>query len=65
MTLKILKPITPGQRGTVLVDKSKLWKGSSEKTLTKKYISTGGRNNVGRITVRSRGGGNKKKIQVN
>jgi len=27
MTLKILKPTTPGQRGTVLVSKSHLWKG--------------------------------------
>ena len=62
--MKNFKPYTPTKRHEVLNDKSKLWKGSSEKTLTKKYISTGGRNNVGRITVRSRGGGNKKKFRL-
>ena len=63
MTLKFLKPTTPGQRGTVLVDKSKLWKGSPLKSLTIKSKSTGGRNNQGRITSRRKGGGVKKKIQ--
>tara|TARA_Y100000590_G_scaffold440010_1_gene564834 strand:- start:882 stop:1706 length:825 start_codon:yes stop_codon:yes gene_type:complete len=64
MTLKILKPTTPGQRGTVLVDKSKLWKGSSYKSLTKKSKSTGGRNNQGRITSRRMGGGAKSKYRI-
>ena len=63
MTLKFLKPTTPGQRGTVLVDKSQLWKGGSLKSLTLKSNSTGGRNNQGRITSRRKGGGVKKKIQ--
>ena len=35
MTLKILKPTTPGQRGTVLVSKSHLWKGDPYKSLVK------------------------------
>ena len=64
MTLKILKPTTPGQRGTVLVDKSKLWKGSSYKSLTKKSKSTGGRNNQGRITSRRMGGGVKSRYRI-
>jgi len=64
MTLKILKPTTPGQRGTVLVDKSKLWKGSSYKPLTKKSKSTGGRNNQGRITSRRMGGGVKSRYRI-
>ena len=38
MTLKILKPTTPGQRGTILVDKSHLWKGNSLKSLIVKSI---------------------------
>ena len=63
MTLKFLKPTTPGQRGTVLVDKSQLWKGGSLKSLTLQSNSTGGRNNQGRITSRRKGGGVKKKIQ--
>ncbi len=64
MTLKILKPTTPGQRGTVLVDKSKLWRGSSLKQLTIKYNSTGGRNNQGKITSRRMGGGVKRKYRI-
>ena len=64
MTLKFLKPTTPGQRGTVLVDKSKLWSGSSLKSLTVKYNSTRGRNNQGRITSRRMGGGVKRKYRV-
>jgi len=64
MTLKFLKPTTPGQRGTVLVDKSQLWKGGSLKSLTLKSNSTGGRNNQGRITSRRKGGGVKKKYRI-
>jgi len=64
MTLKILKPTTAGQRGTVLVDKSHLWKGNSLKSLSVKSISTGGRNNQGRITSRRMGGGVKRKYRI-
>ena len=64
MSLKILKPVTPGQRGTVLVDKSKLFKGKSHKSLTKKLNSTGGRNNQGKITSRRMGGGAKRKYRI-
>ena len=42
MTLKILKPTTPGQRGTVLVSKSHLWKGEPHKSLLKPKKSSGG-----------------------
>ena len=51
MALKNYKPTSPGQRGLVLVDKSGLWKGRPEKTLTKGLTKKGGRNNLGRITV--------------
>ena len=64
MTIKNLKPTTPGQRGTVLVDKSMLWKGNSLKSLVVKYNSTGGRNNQGRITSRHMGGGAKRKYRI-
>ena len=64
MTLKSLKPTTPGQRGTVLVSKSELWKGSPFKNLVKAYKSTGGRNNQGRITSRRMGGGVKRRYRV-
>ena len=64
MTLKILKPTTPGQRGTVLVSKSHLWKGDPYKALLRPQKSTGGRNNQGRITSRRMGGGVKRKYRV-
>ena len=63
MTLKILKPTTPGQRGTVLVSKSHLWKGEPHKSLLKAKKSSGGRNNQGRITSRRMGGGVKRKYR--
>ena len=64
MTLKILKPTNAGQRGTILVEKSHLWKGNSLKSLTAKHSSTGGRNNQGRITSRRMGGGVKRKYRI-
>ena len=60
MALKNYKPTSPGQRGLVLVDKSGLWKGRPEKTLTRGLTKKGGRNNLGRITVRHQGGGAKR-----
>jgi len=64
MTLKKLKPTTPGQRGTVLVSKSHLWKGNPYKSLVVSRKSTGGRNNQGRITSRRMGGGAKRKYRI-
>lgn len=62
--MKNFKPYTSTRRHAVIADKAELWKGPSEKSLTKKYISKAGRNNSGRITVRHRGGGHKKKYRV-
>jgi large subunit ribosomal protein L2 len=60
MPLKTYKPTTPAQRQLVLVDRSGLYKGKPLKALTEGKTSTGGRNNLGRITTRFRGGGHKK-----
>ena len=60
MALKTFKPYTKSVRGTVLVNKKALWKGSSYKPLTVGQHSTGARNNLGRITSRHRGGGGHK-----
>ncbi|GGG40010.1 50S ribosomal protein L2 [Caldovatus sediminis] len=60
MALKTYKPVTPSLRGTVLVDRSELWKGKPVKALTEGKHSSGGRNQHGRITVRFRGGGHKR-----
>jgi large subunit ribosomal protein L2 len=63
MALKNYKPTTPGQRQLVLVDRSALHKGKPVKALTVGKISSGARNNNGRITVRFRGGGHKKALR--
>jgi len=64
MALKTFKPTTPGRRQLVLVDRSDLWKGQPEKGLTEGLRSKGGRNNTGRITVRWRGGGHKRRYRL-
>ncbi|WP_293869070.1 50S ribosomal protein L2, partial [uncultured Alsobacter sp.] len=64
MALKTFKPITPGLRQLVIVDRSELYKGKPVKTLTEGKSSKGGRNNNGRITVRFRGGGHKQTYRI-
>jgi len=64
MALKSYKPSTPGQRQLVLVDRSELHKGAPIKTLTEGLRQKGGRNNYGRITVRWRGGGHKRRYRM-
>ena len=63
MALKQYKPITPGMRGLVLVDRKDLHKGKPDKTLTEGLNRSGGRNNHGRITSRHIGGGHKKRYR--
>ena len=60
MALKTFNPITPSQRALVQVDKSKLWKGDPHKPLTRGLTKTGGRNNFGRTTAWTKGGGHKR-----
>jgi large subunit ribosomal protein L2 len=64
MALKSFKPTTPSQRQLVIVDRSDLWKGKPEKSLTEGLRSQGGRNSTGRITVRFRGGGHKRRYRL-
>ena len=59
MALRQFNPVTPSLRGTVLIDRSELWKGKPVKTLTEGKHKTGGRNNHGRTTSFFRGGGHK------
>src|SRR5919112_6806669 len=63
MALKTFKPITPGLRQLVIVDRSELYKGKPVKALTEGKSSSGGRNNLGRVTVRFRGGGHKRTLR--
>ena len=64
MALKNFNPVTPSLRGTILIDRSELWKGAPVKGLTEGKHSTGGRNQHGRITVRFRGGGHKRAYRL-
>ncbi|WP_061936384.1 50S ribosomal protein L2 [Aureimonas sp. AU22] len=64
MALKNFKPVTPSTRQLVLVDRSGLWKGKPVKQLTEGLHSSGGRNNMGRITARYQGGGHKRTYRM-
>ncbi|PGH27405.1 hypothetical protein AJ80_00883 [Polytolypa hystricis UAMH7299] len=64
--LRTYRPITPGLRHLRRPLNTHLWKGRPVHRLTfpKKGHGKGGRNNTGRITVRHRGGGHKRRIRV-
>ena len=64
MSLKTFKPYTKSTRGTIIVDRSKIWKGKPYKPLTAVKYSSSGRNNQGRITARNLGGGHKQKYRI-
>jgi len=64
MALKNYKPTSPGLRQLVIVDRSELYKGNPEKTLTVGLTKTGGRDNFGHVTSRRIGGGHKRKLRV-
>ena len=59
MALRQFNPVTASLRGTVLIDRSELWKGKPVKALTVGKSHSGGRNNHGHTAVRFRGGGHK------
>jgi large subunit ribosomal protein L2 len=64
MALKTYKPVTPGQRQLVLVDRAGLHKGPPVKALTRGQKRPAGRNNLGRIVVRWQGGGHKQSYRT-
>src|SRR6478752_1204208 len=64
MALKSYKPTTPSQRNLVIVDRTGLYTGKPVKNLVEGQHSSGGRNNLGRITSRFRGGGHKQAYRV-
>jgi large subunit ribosomal protein L2 len=64
MALKTFNPKTPSLRQLVLVDRSELYKGKPVKALTEGKPERGGRNNLGRVTVRFRGGGHKQSYRL-
>ena len=64
MALKKFKPYTPSRRFMTVADFSVLTKKEPEKSLTRPLHSKGGRNNLGRVTVRFRGGGHKRLYRI-
>ena len=62
MALKTFKPYTKSTRGTILVDRTGLWKGKPYKPLVEPKNSMRGRNNNGHITSRNMSGGGHKKM---
>ena len=65
MGIRKYKPITPGRRGATVSDFAELTPGAKpEKSLLRPVVKTGGRNNQGKITVRHRGGGHKRRYRL-
>ena len=64
MSIKIYKPTTNARRGMSVTDYSELSKVAPEKSLLEPLKNKSGRNSYGRITVRHRGGANRKKYRV-
>lgn len=64
MAIKNYKPTTPSRRNMSVVEYGNLSKCAPEKSLLKTLKKKSGRNSYGRITVRHRGGGNRRKYRV-
>jgi len=64
MAVKVYKPITPGQRGMTGYGFEEITKTTPERSLIQPLKRHGGRNALGRITVRHRGGGHRRFIRV-
>ena len=63
MGIKKFKPVTPGQRFRSTLENEVVTRKGPEKSLTEALSSKGGRNHHGRITVRRRGGGHKRRYR--
>jgi len=64
MAIKKYQPTTPGRRGMTVYTFEEITKTEPEKSLTVPLKSSGGRNNLGRMTARHRGGGHKRKYRL-
>ena len=64
MAIKFYKPTTPGRRNMTTMDYSELSKVAPERSLLEPIKKNAGRNSYGRITVRHRGGGNRRRYRV-
>lgn len=64
MSVRKLKPVTPAQRFRVVNGFDAITTDKPEKTLLEPKKRSGGRNNKGKMTIRHRGGGHKKRYRV-
>ena len=64
MGLKTYKPTSPGRRHGSVLDFAELTAKKPERSLLRPLKKTGGRNNMGRITARRRGGGHKRRYRL-
>ena len=64
MGIRSIKPTTPGNRFATRPDFVDITKDTPEKNLTVALRKSGGRNNKGRITVRHRGGGHRRRYRI-
>ncbi len=64
MAIRIFKPITNGSRQRSVLTSEEITKTTPEKSLVVTKKKTNGRNNQGKITVRHRGGGVKRKYRL-
>ena len=64
MAIRVYKPMTPGTRQRSVLTSEEITKSTPEKSLTRPLKKNDGRNNQGKITVRHRGGGVKRKYRL-
>ena len=64
MPVKVYKPTTPGRRGMTSHSFEEITKSTPERSLTIRRKKHSGRNMYGRITVRHRGGGHRRRIRI-
>jgi large subunit ribosomal protein L2 len=64
MPIKVYKPTSAGRRGMTGFTFEEITKSSPERSLTEALRKRGGRNNKGRVTVRHRGGGHKRRYRI-
>ncbi len=64
MGIKRIKPVTPGQRFKLAVTFDELTTSKPEKSLLAPLKKSGGRNDTGKMTMRNRGGGHKRRYRI-
>ena len=64
MGIKTFKPYTPSRRNMTALDNNEITKSAPEKSLVVSLKKNSGRNNQGKITVRHRGGGSRRKYRI-